>query len=226
MNITEIIKEKAVLGGASEVGFCKLKEDVDGFLGLNNAISFTIKLSPAVISGIDDSPTHTYFHHYRTVNAFIDRLSLEIGMLLDSLGYLYACVPASQTTDRNNFSGLFQHKTAAVLSGLGTIGKNGLFLSEKYGPAVRLGTILTNADLSGGFVDTLARDACKSCRKCVDSCPAMAISGNSFDPENPEKLLIDQKACSDFMKYKFQHIGRGAVCGICISHCSKFKKIF
>ncbi len=226
MSLIELIKDKAINEGASEVGFCKLPYTAEGFSELGYAISFTVKLSPAVISGIGDCPTHTYFHHYRTVNAFIDRLTLSIGMLLDSKGYLYACVPASQTVDRNAFSGLMQHKTAATLSGLGTIGKNGLFISEKYGPAVRLGTVLTNADLTEGFSKSLARDACKDCRKCVDACPAMAISGDSFDPQNPKKMLIDQKACSDFMKNKFQHIGRGAVCGICISHCAKFKKVF
>lgn len=225
MILTDLIKQEALSLGASEVGFCKLDAPVLGFYGLNFAVSFTVKLSPAVISGINDAPTHTYFHHYRTVNAFIDSLALKIGMLLDKNGYLYACVPASQTVDRANFSALFQHKTAAVLSGLGTIGKNGLFLSQKYGPAVRLGTILTNADLSNGFSKSLAKDVCGNCRMCVDACPAMAISGESFDPANPQKSLIDKKACSDFMKQKFQHIGRGAVCGICISHCAKFKKI-
>ena len=226
MKICDLIKEKALSLGAYDVGFCKLSQNVQGFEDLSYAVSFVIKLSPAVISGIKNSPTHTYFHHYRTVNAFIDRLSLEIGMILDKEGFLYACVPASQTVDRGNFTGLFQHKTAAVLSGLGTVGKSGLFLSEKFGPAVRLGTVLTNADLSEGFSPvSTSRDACKNCRICVDSCPAMAIKGENFDPENPEKLLIDQKACSDFMKKEFQHIGRGAVCGICISHCPKFKKI-
>ncbi|MBP3337761.1 MAG: epoxyqueuosine reductase [Clostridia bacterium] len=224
MNICDLIKEKALSIGAYDVGFCALPKKIQGFEELNYAVSVVVKLSPAVISGIGDSPTHTYFHHYRTVNAFIDRLTLEIGMLLDKEGYLYACVPASQTVDRGNFTGLFQHKTAAVLSGLGTVGKSGLFLSEKYGPAVRLGTVLTNADLSDGFSQKTSRDACKNCRICVDSCPALAIKGESFDLENPEKLLIDQKACSDFMKKEFQHIGRGAVCGICISRCPKFKK--
>lgn len=226
MSIVSEIKRKADALGISQVGFCKLTDEVSGFSGLDNAISIVIRLSPAVISGISDSPTHTYFHHYRTVNSFIDRACLEIGMLLDKSGYLYACVPASQTVNKSSFSGLFQHKTAAILSGLGTIGKNGLFLSEKYGPGVRLGTILTNANLSDGYLPNIARDVCLSCRRCVDMCPAFAISGESFDPDNPSKLLVDQKACSDFMKQKFQLIGRGSVCGICISHCEKQIKIF
>ena len=55
--------------GAAQVGFCKA---ADNEFKLGYAISYTVRLSNAVIDCIDTAPTHTYFHHYRTVNALID----------------------------------------------------------------------------------------------------------------------------------------------------------
>ena len=60
--------------GACDVGFAKLP---DGPFGENSyAVSFVVRLSEAVVEEINGEPTHTYFHHYRTVNAFIDRVLL------------------------------------------------------------------------------------------------------------------------------------------------------
>mgnify|MGYP003321127738 CR=1 FL=1 len=42
-----------------------------------------------IIDEIDDAPTPTYFNHYRTVNAFIDRCLLKAGLFLESKGYKY-----------------------------------------------------------------------------------------------------------------------------------------
>ena len=45
----------------------------------------------------------------------------------------------------------------------------------------------------------------------------------------PWHLLKNQgfnpKKCSDYMKNAFQHIGRGAVCGVCIKTCMKAAEI-
>ena len=47
---------------------------------------------------------------------------------------------------------------------------------------------------------------------------------------NPEshsvscEMLFDAEKCSKYMKEKFQKIGRGAVCGICMRFCPKRKK--
>ena len=67
--------------GITEVGFCTLDKEKNPF-GLGYAISYVVPLSKAVVEGITDEPTHTYFHHYRTVNTFIDNTSLKIGMML------------------------------------------------------------------------------------------------------------------------------------------------
>lgn len=198
--------------GAAQVGFCKA---ADNEFKLGYAISYTVRLSNAVIDCIDTAPTHTYFHHYRTVNALIDRNSLECGFMLERFGFKYAAVPASQSV--NGMQGIYSHKRAAVDSGLGTIGKSSLFLSNKFGPRVRLGTILTDCPFE--VCDINPTSVCGGCRICTNACPAMAIVGKEWSPGTPRDEIIDAQACSDYMKRAFKHIGRGAVCGICMKVC-------
>ncbi len=117
--ITEFLLEN----GAGQVGFCRLEDEGFGSndFGLKYAISYTIPLSNAVVEQIDTAPTHTYFHHYRTVNTLIDNNSLKAGFMLAREEYKYVCVPASQSV--NGLQGIFSHKYAAVMSGLGFVGK-------------------------------------------------------------------------------------------------------
>lgn len=201
--------------GAGQVGFCKLEGQTP--FGLSYAVSYTIPLSDAIIDSITDAPTHTYFHHYRTVNTLIDRLSLQVGLMLAQNGYRYAPVPASQSI--SGFEGLFSHKQAAVLAGLGSIGKSNLFLSDQYGPRVRLGTVLTDCAFDVQPVHPSC--LCGSCNLCVKACPAMAITGTAWRPGIARAEMFDAQACSSYMKRSFQQIGRGAVCGICMRVCPK-----
>lgn len=206
--ITEFLKSH----GASQVGFCKAK---DNPFNLPFAISYTIPLSDAIIDGIDTAPTHTYFHHYRSVNALIDHLSLRCGLMLQKEGYRYVPVPASQSV--NGMQGIYSHKAAAVSAGLGTIGKSSLFISRENGPRVRLGTILTDCEFETPNIKPIS--LCGSCNICRDSCPALAIRGREWSVDSSRDDIIDAKACSDYMKRAFQHIGRGSVCGICMKVC-------
>ncbi len=202
--------------GAGQVGFAKLSGNN---FSMPYAISYTIPLSNAIVNQIDKAPTHTYFHHYRSVNAYIDRLSLEVGLMLQDAGFNYVPIPASQSV--NGLQGIFSHKEAAVKAGLGTIGKSSLFISKKHGPRIRLGTILTDCEFK---VPKKPLDSiCKDCNICKLSCPAMAITGQEWSKDRPLSDILDAKACSDYMKTEFQHIGRGVVCGICMKVCPKYK---
>lgn len=213
----EEIKELSCSLGAAEVGFAAVTPPEE-CAGLDNAVSIVVKLSDSVVDAITDSPTYTYFHHYRTVNALIDHITLRVGILLERAGARYVCVPASQSQGRE-YRGLYSHKKAAVLAGLGSVGRNALFLSKRFGCRVRLGTILTDMDLSAGYRDVLSGNLCGDCMACVQACPAMALKGAAFDPEQPDAALVDPAACSEYMKRNFQLIGRGSVCGICIRKC-------
>ena len=209
--ITELLTENFV----SDFGFT---QSVDSpFAGLCNVVSMVFHLSDAVVEQIDSSPTHTYFQHYRTMNAYIDSVSHRLVMALQAKGYNAAAVPASQSVE--GLSGIFSHKQAAVSAGLGYIGKSCLFISNKYGPRVRLGTVFTDAPLSTVVCEQ--KSLCGSCNICASKCGAMAIKNVNFEPGMTREDIFDAKACSDYMKEKFKHIGRGAVCGVCMKVCPK-----
>lgn len=222
MGYNQEIREFLLQQGASEVGFSQISAELQetllpeyqAVLPLGYAVSIVVKLSDAVVDTITDKPTHAYFHHYRTVNALLDQLALKTGQYIEQCGFRYLPVAASQSI--NGYQGLFPHKIAARLSGLGGIGKNALFLSNQYGPRVRLATVLTDMPLEK---EQQPGGGCIGCGKCVSLCPAMAISGRAFDAQNPTLELVDRPACSEYMKRHFQKIGRGSVCGICMRCC-------
>ncbi len=215
--MTEIqneIKEKILSLGVTDVGFCKTE---DGIGGLKNAISIVIRLSDAIIDEITDKPTHTYFNHYRSVNTFIDSCLLQTGMFLQQKGYKYITVASSQSINDEgwNYRGRYSHKKAACLSGLGNMGNNCLFLHKDYGASVRLGTIFTDCEFDNPT--EYPENPCNHCNICRDMCPSGAISGKNWSTNREE--FFNSAKCSEYMKREFKHIGRGAVCGICIKYC-------
>ena len=210
--------------GASDVGFSMPPDAETAFPGLPYAVSIVVRLSDFIIDEIDGAPTHTYFNHYRSVNAFLDQLLLKAGLFLQKEGYRYCTVAASQSINQGgwNYQGRYSHKKAAVLAGLGTVGKSSLFLHRQWGPRVRLGTLFTDCPFTAP--ETLPASLCGECRRCVQACPAGAITGRAWEPGLPRELLFDPAKCSNHMKRAYQHIGRGAVCGICMQVCPQGRK--
>lgn len=70
--------------------------------------------------------------------------------------------------------GIISMKDAAVLAGIGTLGKSTLLLNSQYGNMLSIGAVLTNLDLPS---DTPAENICiKGCSLCIDNCPVNAIN--------------------------------------------------
>ncbi len=180
------------------------------------AITLGVRLSDPVMDAVRSGPTKNYFHHYRTVNAFLDHCALRCVIQLQRCGHTAVAIPASQTTHTAAIAADFPHKTAAHLAGLGFIGKNALFISYQFGPRARLATVLTDYPLSG---TEPAASQCGTCRACVRACPCGAIVGNEWSSGTSRDELVDAALCSGYMKDKFTMIGRGSVCGICVSVC-------
>lgn len=217
MKIQDELKQYLISQGASDVGFCKID---DGDFGeCRYGISIVVRLSESIVDEIGAEPTHTYFNHYRTVNAFIDSLLLKAGLFLQSRGYRYITVAASQSINKDgwNYKGRYSHKKVATLSGLGSIGKSSMFLHKDFGAKVRLGSIFTDCEFDVSDVKPL--DLCSGCDKCVKACPSGAISGNMWQVGCDREYMFDPEKCSNYMKNHFKHIGRGAVCGICMKVC-------
>lgn len=207
--------------GVYDYGFGLLKNYVPTqYNMLETGISFGIPLSQVVMNEITDyEPTHTYFHHYRSVNAFIDHVALRMVMMLQREGYDAVAVPASQSINKPGFDyeGLFQHRTAATRAGMGWIGKNGSLIHPIHGPRIRLGTILTNAVVE--YAEPMNESKCGTCKACVLKCPSMALTGINWTLGLDRKELLNAEVCSKHMSTHYKHIGRGVVCGICLKAC-------
>ncbi len=214
----EELKNIAKSEGANAVGFCILENSP--IPELKYAVSVMVKLSDSVLKTIEDAPSFTYFHHYRTANATLDRIAFRITQEIEKNGYDAFPVPASQSLGKKHpYDGVVSHKTVAVLSGLGFVGKSGLFLSNDYGSKVRLATVLTSMPVAPEL--PVQENGCGNCTLCVKSCPAGAIYGEL--PKTDGERNFDPEKCSRYMKEHFQDIGRGSVCGICIKVCPKNK---
>lgn len=212
--------------GATFVGFADIEDKAEGsFSKLHFAVSVGLRLSDAVLDEISDKPTFTYFHHYRSANTLLDQITFRGLLFIQQQGFNAVAVPASQTVNdaAGLHMGIFPHKTAAVMAGLGRVGKNGLFIHQLFGPRVRLATILTDMELPVAG-PPVAGTCCNSCSRCVDACPALALTGKEWKEGIAREELVDAKACSDYMGTKFKHIGRGAVCGICVKVCPAYGK--
>ena len=217
----ETIKTQAAALGASLCGFCELPfAPVKDQPSLRYAVSIAVKLSDAVLKTVETSPSFVYFQHYRTANALLDQIAFRLSQEIENAGYSALPIAASQSLGkRHPYEGVLPHKTAAVLSGLGFVGKSGLFLSSKYGSKVRLATILTDMPLTAEL--PLIENGCGSCELCKNACPAGAIYGEL--PTINGERNFDAEKCSRYMKEHFQEIGRGSVCGVCIKVCPKNK---
>ena len=220
-DLQDTLKQNAAAWGADIIGFCSLPSPpISNMPTLRYAVSIGVKLSDSVLSTIDNAPSFVYFQHYRTANALLDNIAFRLTRTLEAKGYAALPVAASQSLGKNNpYQGVLPHKTAAVLSGLGFVGKSGLFLSSQFGSKVRLATVLTDAPLQSEL--PVIENGCGSCEACKNACPAGAIFGEL--PSINGERNFDPEKCSRFMKEHFQDVGRGSVCGVCIKVCPKNK---
>ena len=215
------LKTLAAELGADVVGFCALdKSPIPTAPQLRYAVSIAVKLSDAVLKTVENAPSFVYFQHYRTANSLLDTIAFRLAREIEKAGFNALPISASQSLGKNNpYCGVLPHKTAAVLSGLGFVGKSGLFLSSEYGSKVRLATVLTDMPLASEL--PVIENGCGDCQICKAACPAGAIYGEK--PTADGERNFDAEKCSKYMKEHFQDIGRGSVCGVCIKVCPKNK---
>jgi len=104
----------------------------------------------------------------------------------------------------------------AVESGLGELGRMGLFMHKIHGPCVRLAIITTEMEIpaSPPSPGLHMEDFCLICKKCADNCPSGSIThGEEPVSRNFKHWSIDQEKCFSYWKTI------GSDCGMCISVC-------
>jgi epoxyqueuosine reductase QueG len=177
------------------------------------AISILMRLDPLVVRGLLYGPTRDYQQEYQRVNLALDDATGTLVDVLSVHGQAADRVPA--TCDVADDVAVFPHKTAATVAGLGWIGKTGLFVSARFGPAVRLATVFTDLELPAG--EPVTQSGCGACRACVDACPAGCGRDVLWRPGMERELLFDAGACRHHMSL-FTGV-ETMICGICIAAC-------
>jgi epoxyqueuosine reductase QueG len=178
---------------------------------IDKAISLGIRLSDAILEEIQDHPTKLYFHHYRTLNAFLDQVALRLSNLIQGKGFLALPIPASQILDWQNQKAHLSHKKIGYLAGLGWIGRNNLLVNKDLGSQFRVVSILTNMPLK---TDTPSKKTCARCRLCIEVCPAGAIKESPSD--------FDHLKCFEKLKeFQKRRLTDQYICGICVKACKR-----
>ena len=225
---SEVIKNYLKEKGASIIGIADITE-LRRTHGFNKkelkkyprAISIGIRLSDEIIEGIAAGPTLEYAQHYRDANYKLDSLTAPLEQKLKEKGYKARAIPASKRYNQRKLADEFPHKTAAILSGLGWIGRSALLISFEHGPRVRFGTVLTDAPLK---VDSPQKSSnCKSCRACEVACPVNAITGQDWTFGIERKEIFDAFKCLAYLRIQEKRVGE-KICGICINVCPFGKK--
>ncbi len=177
---------------------------------LKTAFVGAMPLHRGVLATIDNGPNALYMHHYRQVNYRLDRTALELAALLESKGFLAIAVAASQTVSTKPMLGHVSHRLLAEWAGLGWRGRNNLLVTEEFGAAVRLISILTDAPLPCDA--PLTASGCGDCIACVAACPAGAIGMSPADYNL--QACYEQLTKHTHIPFVSQHI-----CGVCQKAC-------
>jgi epoxyqueuosine reductase QueG len=154
-------------------------------------------------------------HGYDAINIRLDQLASNVASVLQRAGHRAFPVAASQTIDESRRYGLFSHKLAAHLAGLGWIGKSCLLVTPQVGPRVRWVTVLTDAPLEAGQP---LEERCGSCSQCVDACPASAFTGRPFREDEPREARFEVHKCHAY-QFRDREGLRSILCGVCIYVC-------
>jgi epoxyqueuosine reductase QueG len=184
------------------------------------AVSLGVALPSAIVDQLDRHEDRRVAlayrsHGYDAINVRLDQLASRTTSILQQGGHRSFPIAASQTIDGEKHYGLFSHKLAAHLAGLGWIGKSCLLVTPQVGPRVRWVTVLTDAPLETGQP---MGGRCGNCRECVDGCPVRAFTGRPFREGEPREARFDVTKC-----YAYQRIDRerldSILCGVCLYVC-------
>ncbi|WP_457557263.1 reductive dehalogenase [Candidatus Harpocratesius sp.] len=212
-----ILKNTAKVAGTTHIDGKQIanikKKSIELPSDVKNAIIIAIEMDP---SGIQCAPKFLETASVGWGYSQMTAISVTIAQFIRNLGYF--AIPSTNDTGLSI--------PLAIDAGLGAQGRNGLLITKKWGPRVRLCKVFTNMPLiyDSPDVDFLKKinAYCKGCRRCAEACEAEAIS---FDDEpstqpkctsnNPgvRKWYVNTNACYGIW------VKHSTDCGNCIQVC-------
>ena len=169
--------------------------------GVKSVICIAFRVLRGSRRGIEEGTT---FYQYTTTGIetieeiLMPQTLLRVSSLLEDSGYLAIPQKRHQTIHPNpdgthpemihrhiyrgnTIEAMLDFEQAAVLCGLGELGKNGTVLTAEFGPFQRYAFILTTAELEE--TPLTSNNLCDGCGKCIQACPGHALDadGNRND---------------------------------------------
>jgi ferredoxin len=193
--------------GIAEIGYTKVNPRYifRGFRILfENAIVFTIEMDKEKIRGAPNMESfkevfRTYYQVGLAVNKVADWLRQR--------GFNAHAGPAA--------GGDVNYIPVAIDAGLGVAGKNGLLMTRKHGPRVRLAAVYTdieNLPFAQSNPHGWVREYCDNCNICVEKCPVDAIYLETKTHPDGGPVYIDHVKCAD-------PFSNDNGCTLCIKYC-------
>ena len=222
---THRVKKAAEMLGAGMVGICELDErwvyshnfsrktqtakKLDLPKNISHAILLILpmdyELSKTIPSALGGSTTGLGYASSLNV-------ATALAQFITNLGY-EAIASLNDTS---------QSIPMAIQAGLGEYGRNGLLITPKYGPNIRIAKVFTDLPLiSDQPIEFGVKQFCETCRKCADACPVKAINKDAATETPPnfsshsfiKKWTVNAEKCFKFW------VGMNTDCAICIRVC-------
>ena len=205
------LSEKATNLGIDLIGFAPIDENLifklDHVNGIECLYENGIVLGMEMDSEkIDTAPEPPAGFEALRIYAKLGMATVELTNFIRSRGFrAIACHP---------LGGPILYPAMAVKANLGDIGTQGLLITKKFGPRLRLSLISINASPlpETSNQEFNVKKFCDKCKKCVNSCPVSAIYEEPIVNDNGTITRIDRSKC---IEYFYETVG----CSVCIQCC-------
>lgn len=194
--LSQKLKKEALNFGADLVGICpssaipENREQMDAILpGHRSLVVVAVRHSSLALDSkyIPVQQYDTSFTYTET-----DRVAHKVSRAIEAHGEAAVAVPAYLPLDMSEgkmgMVGDISWRNAAVESGIAVWGQCSLAVTDEFGPRVRLGGVLTTAELDYDRKrdDPFSRD----CASCLEVCPSKALLGGG---------KVDKRACGEMV---------------------------
>ncbi|MBT3176254.1 MAG: 4Fe-4S dicluster domain-containing protein [Desulfobacula sp.] len=219
VQLCKTIRDLSIFYGACDVSFLRLKphhyyshkgrhaENWGSKTDQNHKTAIAIVV-PMRVEMIKKAPTSSVLQESAQKYVEAAKISNILAGYIRNFGY-----PARAHNDANYDTLCVP---IAVESGLGELGRMGIFMHRVFGPCVRLAIVTTDLELPDSVCPKplYMENFCKICKKCADNCPSGSVShGDEPYSRNLRHWSINQEKCFSYWKTI------GSDCGLCISVC-------
>lgn len=207
----------AKLNGIGAIGYTKLKPNLifkERAVLYDTVIVLVMEMDKSAVSKAPSVET------FKMVMSTYDDLGIITNMLTSKLRNMGFQAQASHP-----LGGLVVYPPLVVDAGIGWFGRHGLLITPEFGAAQRISAIFVNIDnlpISKSNEHLWIGEFCKSCGKCIKSCPSKAILEEPIEHKSGRKThIIREKCLPVFVKQQG--------CTVCIKECiftnMNYKKI-